>query len=92
MKSSTMTRYAAVLGAALLAAAPARADDKVQFRLNWILYGFHTPFYLGLERGYYRDEGIDLTIGEGQGSVRAVQTVGAKGYDGFAIAIVTAAA
>src|SRR5205823_11217516 len=65
--------------AALLAAAPARADDKVQFRLNWILYGFHTPFYLGLERGYYKEEGIDLTIGEGQGSVRAVQTVGVKG-------------
>jgi len=68
-----------VLAAVLLATAPARAEDKVQFRLNWILYGFHTPFYLGLERGYYKDEGIDLTIGEGQGSVRAVQTVGAKG-------------
>ena len=38
-----------------------------------------------LERGYYRDEGIDLTIGEGQGSVRAVQTVGAKG-DMFGLA------
>jgi NitT/TauT family transport system substrate-binding protein len=58
---------------------PARAADQVQFRLNWVLYGFHTPFYLGLQRGYYKDEGIDLTIGEGQGSVRAVQTVGAKG-------------
>jgi NitT/TauT family transport system substrate-binding protein len=69
----------ALLVAVLLAAGPARAEDKVQFRLNWILYGFHTPFYLGLERGYYKDEGIDLTIGEGQGSVRAVQTVGAKG-------------
>ena len=30
---------------------------------------------------YYTEEGIDLTIGEGQGSVRAVQTVGAKGDD-----------
>ncbi len=75
--SSMMVR--GVLAAVLLAAAPARAEDKVQFRLNWILYGFHTPFYLGLERGYYKDEGIELTIGEGQGSVRAVQTVGAKG-------------
>jgi NitT/TauT family transport system substrate-binding protein len=65
--------------AALLGAATAFAQDKVTFRLNWILYGFHTPFYLGVERGYYREEGIDLTIGEGQGSVRAAQTVGAKG-------------
>ena len=62
----------------LLAANAAQAQDKVTFRLNWLLYGFHTPFYLGLERGYYKEEGIDLTIGEGQGSVRAVQTVGAK--------------
>jgi NitT/TauT family transport system substrate-binding protein len=64
---------------------PAAANDEVTFRLNWIMYGFHTPFYLGLERGYYADEGIDLTIGEGQGSVRAVQTVGAGG-DMFGLA------
>jgi NitT/TauT family transport system substrate-binding protein len=66
------------LFASVLATAAAHAQDKVTFRLNWLLYGFHTPFYLGVERGYYKDEGIDLTIGEGQGSVRAVQTVGAK--------------
>lgn len=72
---------ATVLGATLAAPRLARAADKVTFRLNWVIYGFHTPFFLGLERGYYRDEGIDLTIGEGQGSVRAVQTVGAKGDD-----------
>lgn len=71
--------------ALLASAGAAAAQDKVTFRLNWILYGFHTPFHLGLERGYYRDEGIDLTIGEGQGSVRAVQTVGAKG-DMFGLA------
>jgi NitT/TauT family transport system substrate-binding protein len=64
---------------------PAAANDEVTFRLNWIMYGFHTPFYLGLERGYYAEEGIDLTIGEGQGSVRAVQTVGAGG-DMFGLA------
>jgi NitT/TauT family transport system substrate-binding protein len=64
---------------------PATANDAVTFRLNWIMYGFHTPFYLGVERGYYADEGIDLTIGEGQGSVRAVQTVGAEG-DMFGLA------
>ena len=71
--------------ASVLALNAAQAMDKVTFRLNWLLYGFHTPFYLGLERGYYKDEGIDLTIGEGQGSVRAVQTVGAKG-DTFGLA------
>ncbi len=71
--------------ASILAVTAAQAQDKVTFRLNWLMYGFHTPFYLGVERGYYKDEGIDLTIGEGQGSVRAVQTVGAKG-DMFGLA------
>ena len=70
---------------AVLFSTAGHAQDKVTLRLNWLLYGFHTPFYLGLERGYYKDEKIDLTIGEGQGSVRAVQTVGAKG-DMFGLA------
>jgi NitT/TauT family transport system substrate-binding protein len=78
---------AAMLSLAALSAlsTAAAANDAVTFRLNWLLYGFHTPFYLGVERGYYSEEGIDLTIGEGQGSVRAVQTVGAKG-DMFGLA------
>jgi len=80
-----LKRFAGALTALSVMALPSIAQDKVTFRLNWIAYGFHTPFYLGLERGYYRDDGIDLTIGEGQGSVRAVQTVGAKG-DMFGLA------
>jgi NitT/TauT family transport system substrate-binding protein len=73
--------------AALIAAAvafPAAAQDRVSFRLNWLLYGFHTPFHLGVERGFYRENGIDLTIGEGQGSARAVQIV-AAGSDTFGL-------
>lgn len=66
-------------GCALLAATPALAQEKATLRLNWLLYGFHTPFYLGVEKGYYKAEGIDLEIGEGQGSARAVQIIAAKG-------------
>ena len=54
------------------------AQDKASLRLNWLVYGFHSFFYLGIDKGFYKDEGIDLTIGEGQGSGRAVQIVGAK--------------
>lgn len=70
--------------AALLMAGPAAAQDRVTLRLNWLLYGFHSPFHLGVERGYYREAGIDLTIGEGQGSARAVQLV-AAGSDTFGL-------
>ena len=70
-----------LLTAALLAltALPAAAQEKATLRLNWLLYGFHTPFHLGVEKGYYKAEGIDLEIGDGKGSASAVQVVGAKG-------------
>ena len=70
---------------ALLFAHAAYAQDKATFRLNWLIYGFHTPFYLGVEKGLYKQNGIDLTIGEGQGSGRAVQLVG-TGSETFGLA------
>jgi NitT/TauT family transport system substrate-binding protein len=75
-----------ILLAALLAALawPAMAEDQASLRLNWIIYGFHTPFYLGLQRGYYKQQGIDLTIGEGKGSASTVQVV-ASGGDTFGL-------
>lgn len=78
-----MTRLLAV-ACALLLGLPALAQDKASLRLNWLIYGFHSPFYLGVERGLYRDNGIDLTVGEGQGSARAVQIV-AAGSDTFGL-------
>src|ERR1700761_2255693 len=74
-----------LLAATVLMSAPASALDKVSFRLNWYWGGAHAPFQLGLERGYYRDEGIDLTINEGRGSVSTAQGV-AAGTDDFGFA------
>lgn len=73
-------------GLALLASTSfAMAQEKATLRLNWLIYGFHTPFFLGVEKGYYKAEGIDLEIGEGKGSASAVQVIGAKG-DTFGLA------
>ena len=63
----------------------ATAQDKASLRLNWVLIGQHPPYYLGVKRGYYKDEGIDLTINEGRGSGAAVQLV-ANGDDTFGLA------
>lgn len=64
--------------------AQAAAQDKVSLRLNWLLSGVHSIFYLGVEKGFYKQAGIDLTIGEGQGSARTVQVV-ATGGDTFGL-------
>ena len=75
-----------VIAIALLAlSAPAWAQDKVSFRMNWYLGGLHVPFYYGKERGFYSAEGIDLTLNEGRGSANTVQVV-AAGSDTFGLA------
>lgn len=68
----------AALAIALCLSAQAIAQEKASLRLNWLLYGFHSFFQLGVDKGFYKEEGIDLTIGEGQGSGRAIQIVGSK--------------
>ena len=60
-----MHRMLAALLAVMLAA-PAWADDAVSLRLNWYMGGVHAPFFLGKERGYYREAGLDLTVNEGR--------------------------
>jgi NitT/TauT family transport system substrate-binding protein len=54
---------------------------KVTLMLNWIPYGEHAPFYYGVEKGFFKEEGIDLTIQPGGGSGKTVQAVGAKQVD-----------
>jgi NitT/TauT family transport system substrate-binding protein len=68
----------------LLGFTPAKAADAVSLRLNWLLSGVHSIFYYGVEKGFYKEAGIDLTIGEGQGSARTVQVV-ATGGDTFGL-------
>ena len=70
---------------ALVTGASALAQDAVSLRLNWYLGGLHVPFYYGKEMGFFKQEGIDLTINEGRGSANTVQVV-AAGSDTFGMA------
>jgi len=68
-----MTRnwFALAAGAASLVLAgvgSAHGQSKVNLRLDYSLYGTHAAFYLGVDKGLYNAEGIDLTIAEGSGS------------------------
>lgn len=69
---------AAVVAVAALGSSSAFALDDVSLRLNWQILGMHTPFYYGVEKGYYKDEGINLTISEGRGGGTTAQAIGAK--------------
>ena len=71
---------AMVLAATMLSAGIAQAlpKEKVVLMLNWYLYSEHAPFFLGKERGFYDQEGIDLDVQEGRGSGVTVQAVAAN--------------
>jgi NitT/TauT family transport system substrate-binding protein len=61
--------------ATLDASAHAQTLDKFQFRLNWTLYGEHAPFFVALDKGFYKEEGLEVEILEGSGSTTVAQLV-----------------
>src|SRR5437764_806901 len=70
--------FAIVVGAFFAAPAFGQGKEKVVLLLNWYTYSEHAPLYLGKERGYFDQEGIDLDIQEGRGSGVTVQAVAAR--------------
>lgn len=54
----------------------AKAATNISFRLDWTIYGTHAPFYLALEEKMFEKAGLNVTIGEGQGSGTVAQLVG----------------
>ena len=76
---------ALVAGAAAVAmigaAVPARAALPVGLTLGWAFQGPQAPFLLALERGYYKAEGLDVTIDRGEGSGAVPPRIAAGTYD-----------
>ncbi|MGE0802165.1 MAG: ABC transporter substrate-binding protein [Lautropia sp.] len=63
--------------AAALPALPARAQarDKIQLQLNWFHLADHSPIYLAMKKGYYKEESLDLTVLRGSGSSDSAKKV-----------------
>jgi NitT/TauT family transport system substrate-binding protein len=45
--------------------------------LDFLVNGYHAPFYVALEKGWYKEAGLDVTIEPGQGTADSIKTAGA---------------
>ena len=72
-----------VLGAVagLIAATAAAAQTPVRFSLDWRWEGPAAPFAVALDKGYFKAEGLDVTIDPAAGSREPISRVASGTYD-----------
>ena len=79
-----MRIFAALVGAALLSTS-AYAQTAIKFALDWRFEGPAAPYFVALDKGYYKAEGLDVSIDPGKGSVEGINRVASGVYQmGFA--------
>ncbi len=80
---SMLARRVLVASAALASVAitPAAAQTKVSLALDWIIGGTHSPYLVAVDRGMYRDVGLDVAVSRGFGSGDTVKRVGSGTAD-----------
>lgn len=69
--------------AALAIATPLAAQDltPVRFSLDWKFEGPSAPFFVAIDNGYFKDEGLDVTIDSGAGSRESIPRVATGAYE-----------
>ena len=77
-----LTKYAtAALAAAILGtSASAVAQTKIKFALDWKFEGPSAPYFVAIDNGYFKAEGLDVTVDSGPGSVAGIARVAAGTY------------
>jgi NitT/TauT family transport system substrate-binding protein len=64
------------LGLVLILGSAARAEDRdVKFVLDFISLGRHAPWYVALGKGYFKDEGLNVSIMPSKGTADAIRSV-----------------
>ena len=76
-------RTIAGAGAALLlfANAAQAQDTTVRFTLGWKTQGSDAAFFVARDKGYYKAEGLNVVIDQGEGSGATVTRIMGGAYD-----------
>ena len=79
--ASLARRTALVLALLAVGASVAVAATPVSFVNDWKWEGQSAPLLLALDEGYFADEGLDVTLERGAGSVAAIPKVASGEYE-----------
>ena len=80
--SSRRTFLGHALGAGLALGVPlvdraGAATEKISFRLDWIPFGRHAPYYVAGAKGYYSSAGLDVSVEQGTGTLQGLRALAA---------------
>jgi NitT/TauT family transport system substrate-binding protein len=85
IRPAILRALAAASLVALASSAVAQTPAKIRFQLDWRFEGPSALFLLPAAKGYFKQEGLDVTIDAGNGSGGTVNRVASGAYDmGFA--------
>jgi len=59
----------------------AAAQTSIKFSLDFKFEGPSAPFLIGIDKGYYQAEGLDVTIDTAAGSIEPIMRVASGAYD-----------
>ena len=78
MKRLLTSAIALALG---VAAGTAHAADKVTLQLKWVTQAQFAGYYVALDKGFYKDAGLDVTIKAGGPDIAPAQVIAGGGAD-----------
>ena len=81
-RSTMLARVsAALLGVALFAGAASAQETTIKFTLGWKTQGSDAAFFYAKDNGFFKEEGLNVVIDQGEGSGATVTRIMSGAYD-----------
>lgn len=80
MKRTGIATTLGMIALAMTASGAADAQTALKFALDWKFEGPSAPYFVAIDKGYYKAEGLDVTVDTGPGSVAGIARVAAGTY------------
>jgi NitT/TauT family transport system substrate-binding protein len=71
----------AVAAVVFASCSAASANEDVRFALNWLVSGRNAGYFVALDKGFYKDQGLNVSISRGNGSADTIKRVAAGESD-----------